>query len=90
MRCPRCTNTLTETQRQGVWLDQCPACGGIWLDRERLDHLLRQLEPKFLDEGTGSVASLTDRVRAQARAASGRRRSRLKRALATLVLPGRP
>lgn len=41
MKCPTCPDaTLVMTERQGVEIDYCPACRGIWLDRGELDKLL--------------------------------------------------
>ena len=41
MNCPSCPNTtLVMSDRQGVEIDYCPACRGIWLDRGELDKLL--------------------------------------------------
>ena len=41
MKCPSCSDTtLVMTDRQGVEIDYCPACRGIWLDRGELDKLL--------------------------------------------------
>lgn len=41
MKCPRCGNAdLTAHQRQGVEIDICPACRGVWLDRGELDRLV--------------------------------------------------
>ncbi|MDH4450218.1 MAG: zf-TFIIB domain-containing protein [Rhodoferax sp.] len=41
MKCPHCTDsTLVMTERQGVEIDYCPTCRGIWLDRGELDKLL--------------------------------------------------
>ncbi len=41
MKCPRCPDTtLVMTDKQGVEIDYCPACRGIWLDRGELDKLL--------------------------------------------------
>lgn len=41
MKCPTCPDTtLVMTDRQGVEIDYCPACRGIWLDRGELDKLL--------------------------------------------------
>jgi Zn-finger nucleic acid-binding protein len=41
MQCPNCTETtLVMADRQGVEIDYCPACRGIWLDRGELDKLL--------------------------------------------------
>ena len=41
MKCPNCSDsTLVMTERQGVEIDYCPACRGVWLDRGELDKLL--------------------------------------------------
>lgn len=41
MKCPACTEThLMLSERQGVEIDYCPRCRGIWLDRGELDKLL--------------------------------------------------
>ncbi|MCV2369723.1 TFIIB-type zinc ribbon-containing protein [Roseateles oligotrophus] len=41
MKCPRCpASTLAMSERQGVEIDYCPDCRGIWLDRGELDKLL--------------------------------------------------
>jgi Zn-finger nucleic acid-binding protein len=41
MKCPSCPDTtLVMTDRQGVEIDYCPACRGVWLDRGELDKLL--------------------------------------------------
>ena len=41
MKCPSCPEiTLLMMDRQGVEIDYCPACRGIWLDRGELDKLL--------------------------------------------------
>ena len=41
MKCPASPDTtLVMTDRQGVEIDYCPACRGIWLDRGELDKLL--------------------------------------------------
>lgn len=43
MQCPSCPDsTLAMTDRQGVEIDYCPACRGIWLDRGELDKLLER------------------------------------------------
>jgi Zn-finger nucleic acid-binding protein len=41
MKCPNCVDTtLVMADRQGVEIDYCPACRGVWLDRGELDKLL--------------------------------------------------
>ena len=42
MNCPQCTTTLTMTERQGVEIDYCPTCRGVWLDRGELDKLIER------------------------------------------------
>lgn len=43
MKCPHCTqHTLVMSERQGIEIDYCPNCRGIWLDRGELDKLLEK------------------------------------------------
>ena len=41
MKCPTCPDTaLVMMDRQGVEIDYCPQCRGVWLDRGELDKLI--------------------------------------------------
>jgi hypothetical protein len=43
MKCPVCTDvSLAMTERQGVEIDYCPACRGVWLDRGELDKIIQR------------------------------------------------
>ena len=43
MKCPSCPDTaLLMTDRQGVEIDYCPQCRGVWLDRGELDKLIER------------------------------------------------
>jgi len=43
MNCPKCTaSVLTEELADGVTIDRCPDCHGIWLDELELETLLEQ------------------------------------------------
>lgn len=42
--CPRCGTTLAMTDRQGIEIDYCPQCRGVWLDRGELDKLIERAE----------------------------------------------
>lgn len=44
LACPLDGSTLHETARNGVLIDVCPSCRGVWLDRGELDKLLELLE----------------------------------------------
>ena len=49
MLCPTCDNVnLAMTDRQGIEIDYCPKCRGIWLDRGELDRLIEHAEPSSL------------------------------------------
>jgi Zn-finger nucleic acid-binding protein len=42
MKCPVCPDaTLLMSDRQGVEIDYCPTCRGVWLDRGELDKLIQ-------------------------------------------------
>ena len=40
MLCPKCQNLMKQYERNGVVVDQCSECRGIFLDRGELEHLL--------------------------------------------------
>jgi uncharacterized protein len=40
MQCPIDQTTLAMTERQGIEIDYCPTCRGVWLDRGELDKLI--------------------------------------------------
>ncbi|MEG0185490.1 MAG: zf-TFIIB domain-containing protein [Stenotrophomonas sp.] len=43
MLCPVCkTQTLQMTERQGIEIDYCPGCRGVWLDRGELDKIIER------------------------------------------------
>lgn len=43
MQCPVCKDPqLVMTERQGVEIDYCPQCRGVWLDRGELDKLIEK------------------------------------------------
>jgi len=43
MYCPVCKETRLEmTERQGVEIDYCPECRGVWLDRGELDKIIER------------------------------------------------
>jgi Zn-finger nucleic acid-binding protein len=42
MKCPTCNVDLMMSERQGVEIDYCPQCRGVWLDRGELDKILER------------------------------------------------
>lgn len=47
MNCPVCEGvSLVMTERQGVEIDYCPRCRGVWLDRGELDKIVERSAPQ--------------------------------------------
>jgi len=42
MKCPVCSIELVISERQGVEIDYCPKCRGVWLDRGELDKIIER------------------------------------------------
>lgn len=42
MPCPVCNVALVMSDRQGVEIDYCPQCRGVWLDRGELDKIIER------------------------------------------------
>jgi uncharacterized protein len=42
MKCPIDGIDLQMTERQGVEIDYCPKCRGVWLDRGELDKIIER------------------------------------------------
>lgn len=42
MLCPVCRVDLMMSERQGVEIDYCPQCRGVWLDRGELDKVIER------------------------------------------------
>ncbi|NIJ43509.1 hypothetical protein FHS78_003824 [Parvibaculum indicum] len=42
MLCPHCKIDLVMSDRQGIEIDYCPRCRGVWLDRGELDKIIEK------------------------------------------------
>lgn len=42
MKCPTDGETLVMSDRNGVEIDYCPKCRGVWLDRGELDKIIER------------------------------------------------
>jgi uncharacterized protein len=43
MNCPVCNDSkLVMSERQGIEIDYCPRCRGVWLDRGELDKIIER------------------------------------------------
>jgi Zn-finger nucleic acid-binding protein len=46
MLCPADQTQLVMTDRQGIEIDYCPKCRGVWLDRGELDKIIERASPE--------------------------------------------
>lgn len=51
MKCPIDNVDLVMSERQGVEIDYCPSCRGVWLDRGELDKLIERSARDERDPG---------------------------------------
>lgn len=42
MKCPNCNEKLIMSERQGIEIDYCPECRGVWLDKGELDKIIER------------------------------------------------
>ncbi|HQS13550.1 MAG: hypothetical protein B7Y62_11125 [Sphingomonadales bacterium 35-56-22] len=56
MLCPSCKVQLSMSERQGVEIDFCPQCRGVWLDRGELDKIIERSEATSYDAKQASPA----------------------------------
>ncbi len=57
MMCPSCQVELNMSERQGIEIDYCPKCRGIWLDRGELDKIIERSQQ--LEEGASARQPVT-------------------------------
>lgn len=72
MHCPVDQSVLTMTDRQGVEIDYCPTCRGVWLDRGELDKIVDRSAPAL----EASDSRHSDRDRRGDHGGDGRRRKK--------------
>jgi Zn-finger nucleic acid-binding protein len=64
MKCPVCNEVeLTMSERQGVEIDYCPRCRGVWLDRGELDKIIERSDRDGDDRDDRSRSRDDDRYR---------------------------
>jgi uncharacterized protein len=57
MKCPVCKEPdLVMSERQGIEIDYCPTCRGVWLDRGELDKIIEK------SQGTSAAPPVSGEV----------------------------
>jgi Zn-finger nucleic acid-binding protein len=58
MQCPLCPQSqLTMSAREGIEIDYCPQCRGVWLDRGELDKIIERTAAVPSEAVTGQPAA---------------------------------
>jgi len=52
LNCPACQVALVMSDRQGIEIDYCPQCRGVWLDRGELDKIIERSAPQPVARAT--------------------------------------
>src|SRR5687768_14874969 len=55
--CPACRVDLVMSERNGVEIDYCPKCRGVWLDRGELDKILERAASEMPGRASGPAAA---------------------------------
>jgi uncharacterized protein len=56
MQCPVCDVALSISSREGVEIDFCPQCRGVWLDRGELDKVIERAAASLAPVAPGGRA----------------------------------
>jgi uncharacterized protein len=77
LTCPNDGGGMQEVSRNGVLIDVCPTCRGVWLDRGELEKLLSYMQEERDDDRPGK----RDEYRRERYDDDDRYRGRRKRSL---------
>jgi Zn-finger nucleic acid-binding protein len=63
VKCPVCDVTLLISSREGIEIDHCPQCRGVWLDRGELDKIIERAAPQAVGVRSDRDSDWEDRRR---------------------------
>ena len=84
MQCPVDQATLLMSERQGVEIDYCPQCRGVWLDRGELDKLIARGDDDDRDDDRDDRRVVREYDRDDRREYSGDRPKKKKKFLSEM------
>lgn len=61
MKCPVDNTDLLMAERQGIEIDYCPECRGVWLDRGELDKIIERSEAAWPHRNEAPASDHPDR-----------------------------
>lgn len=51
LQCPKCQNGMDEVTHEGITIDRCSHCRGLWFDEDEAHHLKMLKDSDILDDG---------------------------------------
>jgi uncharacterized protein len=66
MKCPIDNETLLISERNGIEIDYCPTCRGVWLDRGELDKIIDRVAAHTTGSQPNAIHSTDHRRDSQA------------------------
>ncbi len=66
MKCPKCQADMITLELEGVEIDYCEECGGIWLDAGELEILLGETAPQVTEAFIKEKKSAEQKIRCPA------------------------
>jgi Zn-finger nucleic acid-binding protein len=60
MRCPKCDEEMEEVTSEGVVVDRCTGCKGIWFDKGEAEQLSAKWIAEFIDFGNPEIGAEQD------------------------------
>jgi Zn-finger nucleic acid-binding protein len=62
MKCPKCKSAFTKVHFEGIQVDRCMSCHGMWFDALELKDLLAKKGAESLDVGDAGDFAKTSRI----------------------------
>lgn len=60
MKCPACNVDLVMSESQGIEIDYCPQCRGVWLDLGELDKIIERSQTTPAETSPGRQENIED------------------------------
>ena len=76
--CPRCTDNLHITDRQGIEIDFCPICRGVWLDSGELEKIIERAIQTELRHAQEPAPALSGSPAPQQQPVKGKKQKKMK------------
>jgi Zn-finger nucleic acid-binding protein len=62
LMCPHCSIPLTVIDKQGIEIDFCEKCHGVWLDKDELDKLIERTDSSGAKNTAQNAADIASTV----------------------------